>query len=101
MKFQQNSATSRAAAVKILATADTLRGDVYRFIVQFGDWGATDEEIQIGLRLNPSTQRPRRVELVEVGVIEDSQKKRRTASGRWAVVWSVSKPKRQQQKELF
>ena len=101
MKYQQHSETSRAAAVKILSTADTLRGDVYRFIVKNKSWGATDEEMQKGLRMNPSTQRPRRVELCEMGVIEDSNKQRKTSSGRWAVVWSVSKPKRQQQKELF
>ena len=101
MKYQSHSATSRTAAAKILATADTLRGDVYRFIVKFKAWGATDEEMQLGLGMNPSTQRPRRVELVEMGVIEDSQTQRRTTSGRWAVVWSASKPKRQEQKELF
>ena len=50
-------------------------------------YGMTDEEIQDALRMNPSTQRPRRVELVEGGWIVDSQRRRRTRARRDAVVW--------------
>jgi hypothetical protein len=37
--------------------------------------------------MNPSTQRPRRVELVEGGWVEDSGERRPTRSGMDAVVW--------------
>ena len=66
-KYQSHSGTSIAAAQAIEKNAGTLRGLVYRRLVRLGSFGATDEEIQLGLDLNPSTQRPRRVELVEKG----------------------------------
>ena len=47
---------------------------------------STDEEIATQLAMNPSTVRPRRIELVRRGlVVEDGT--RRTASGRMACVW--------------
>jgi len=49
--------------------------------------GATDEEMQVALGMNPSTQRPRRIELVEEGLVVDSHERRRTRSGRAAIVW--------------
>jgi hypothetical protein len=53
--------------------------------------GATDEEIQHELQMNPSTQRPRRIELVEAKLVLDSTMKRPTSSGRQAVVWIARK----------
>jgi hypothetical protein len=48
--------------------------------------GLTDEEQQAALAMNPSTQRPRRIELVRRGlVVEDGARK--TSSGRMAAVW--------------
>jgi hypothetical protein len=48
--------------------------------------GLTDEEQQAALAMNPSTQRPRRIELVRRGfVVEDGARK--TSSGRMATVW--------------
>jgi hypothetical protein len=60
---------------------------VYDYVQVMGDIGATDEEIQDILGMNPSTQRPRRVELVDAGLIRDSGATRKTRSGRPAVVW--------------
>jgi len=87
--YQKHSETGFAAALEIKAPSGTLRRLVYGFIHQSDSHGATDEEIQTGLRMNPSTQRPRRVELVERGLVIDSGKKRLTNSGRQAVVWRV------------
>jgi hypothetical protein len=87
-KYQKHSDTSRAAAHQIEADAATLRGEVYRGILRVLG-GRTDEELQIILDMNPSTERPRRVELVERGLVRDSGKRRRTLSKRWAVVWEV------------
>jgi len=85
--FIRHSDTSRLAAISVLDSARTWRAKVYRYIREAGVNGVTDDEIQRGLGLNPSTQRPRRVELVELGVIADSLDRRRTPSGRLAVVW--------------
>ena len=86
-KYQSHSQTSRQSAQSIESTAQTLRAKVYGFIKDSGPYGATDEELQMVLDMNPSTQRPRRVELVEKGLVKDSGKKRKTKSNRLAVVW--------------
>jgi transcription initiation factor IIE alpha subunit len=50
--------------------------------------GLTDEEMQTRLEMNPSTQRPRRIELARRGMVVEAGT-RRTSSGRMAVVWRV------------
>ncbi len=85
--YQRHSVTSRAAAAEILPKAGTLRRLVYDYIFTAGEYGRTDEEAQVYLRLNPSTQRPRRIELVNAGLVRDSGRTRPTRSGRQATVW--------------
>ena len=51
--------------------------------------GLTDEEMQRRLGMNPSTQRPRRIELARRGLVVECGT-RKTASGRMAVVWRVA-----------
>jgi transcription initiation factor IIE alpha subunit len=51
--------------------------------------GLTDEEMQLRLEMNPSTQRPRRIELARRGLVVEAGT-RRTASGRMATVWRVA-----------
>lgn len=48
--------------------------------------GLTDEEQQLRLGMNPSTQRPRRIELARRGLVVEAGT-RRTSSGRMATVW--------------
>lgn len=87
---QAHSATSKAAAVAIVSDRNTLRKQVYEFIKSKGLNGATDEEIQDGLGMNPSTQRPRRVELWTDGkIVKNGECKRPTKSGRLASVWQA------------
>lgn len=86
-KYQRHSSTSRKAAAEIASGASTLRNQVLDFLRELGDYGATDEEIQLALDMNPSTQRPRRVELVERRLVKNSGKTRLTTSKRSAVVW--------------
>ena len=88
-KYQRRgqAATSHAAAVQELPATGSKRHAVYQFVLDHHEHGATDEEIQTGLDMNPSTQRPRRVELVEQGLLEDSGRTRLTRSRRSAVVW--------------
>lgn len=82
---QKHSATSVAAAHRV-ASAAALRAQVLEYLRERVD-GATDEEIQTALSMGGSTQRPRRVELVNRGLVHDSGRTRRTTSGRQAVVW--------------
>jgi hypothetical protein len=87
MKYQRHSGTSRAAALSIEPATDTLRAAVYSWITRCGMHGATDQEISEALRMPGNTQRPRRVELVDGGHVVDSTRRRKTHSGRDAVVW--------------
>jgi len=88
-KFVAGSETSHAAAVSIEPRRATWRRKVLEAIMASDD-GMTDEELQLALNLNPSTERPRRIELVDEGSICDSGTKRNTTSGRSAVVWRVA-----------
>lgn len=81
-------ATSEEAAERIAPRTNTLRARVYEFIKARGR--ATDEDIVKGLGLNPSTARPRRVELVEAGLVRDSGQVALTESRRRAVLWEVA-----------
>lgn len=84
-------APSVNGSVTSAAAADSLSGKtlnaLQRRVLEFIAWRAsTDEEIATELSMNPSTVRPRRIELVRRGlVVQDGT--RRTASGRMATVW--------------
>lgn len=84
---QRHSETSVAAAAEIKPTAARLREAVCEAIRAAGADGLTDEEMLSATGLQPSTGRPRRVELVQAGRVIDSGRTRRTKSGRSAVVW--------------
>lgn len=86
LPYQQHSGTSREAALSMEQDARTLRQQVLDYIREQGVNGATDEEIQDALHMNPSTQRPRRVELMKMGKITINGT-RKTKSGRLASVW--------------
>lgn len=77
--------TSREAADKALGRSGSQRRRVYEFIVSTG--GATDEELAEALGMNPSSVRPRRLELITAGFIRESGRTRKTASGTPAIVW--------------
>ena len=85
--YQAHSETSREAAEAIKPTASNLRERVYRAIVEHGPM--TDEQIALLLGMNPSTERPRRIELVSAGrVVETGWE--RTKSGRKATLWGAA-----------
>jgi hypothetical protein len=83
----KGSKTSRAAAVSVAPRLNELQGVVMSYIAGRGTRGATDEEITHDLKMNPSTARPRRIELVEMGKVRASTQTRPTVSGRSATVW--------------
>lgn len=85
--FQPRSYTSFLAAKSIEPKAGTLRALVLDYIRKRGEYGATDDECQKELGMEGSTQRPRRVELWDQGLIRDSGKERPTRAGKKAVVW--------------
>lgn len=84
---QAHSATSLMAAFEIEPKAGTLRGAVLAHLRGCGVNGATDNEAQVALGMNPNTQRPRRIELVRGSHVYDSGRTRKTASGHQATVW--------------
>jgi len=88
--FQQHSFTSKQAADQIQESAKTLRAKLFRFIKSRGEYGCTDEEAQTSLPMLPSTQRPRRVELSNLGLIQKNGQTRKTKSNRNAAVWIAS-----------
>lgn len=77
-------------AAKKTANTKTLRAKVYDFIAKRPAKGATLEEIELGLKLSGNTVRPRRKELEERGLIRDSGMRRKTVSGRDAIVWVLA-----------
>ena len=85
--YQKHSETSKAAAKEIEPDAGTQRHKLFGWLYDHGP--ATDQEMQEGVPMDPSTQRPRRVELVRMGIVRDSGEKRKTRSGRQAIVWEV------------
>lgn len=86
----QNTDTSRAAARSIRPKAGTLRAMIRNHIILQGSYGATDEELQKALNLSGSTERPRRIELWNAGLILDSGFVRKTDSGMAAIVWRAA-----------
>lgn len=82
------SITSAMAADSLGSkTLNAMQRRVLAYIEEHGP--STDEEIATGLGMNPSTERPRRIELARRGlVVQDGT--RRTNSGRMAVIWRVS-----------
>ena len=87
--FQGHSVTSWAAAVRFADAAPTARARVRALLEYLAPEGLTDEQITDALHMNPSTERPRRIELTAAGIVVDSRTTRATRSGAQAVVWVV------------
>lgn len=81
-----SSTTSLEAAEHIAESAKSLRA---RVLEALKTGPKTDEELQLYLDMNPSTERPRRIELVAKGLVLDSGERRTTKSGRKAVLWKA------------
>jgi hypothetical protein len=90
---QAHSTTSQEAATSILIHSKSIRAKVWKYLVNKDTTGATDQQIQIDLRLDPSTERPRRRELVLQGFVKDSGFTKKTRSGHNATIWVAVLPK--------
>lgn len=88
---QAHSETSKAAARSMKSARGRTMMLVLETLRWYGDHvidgGQTDEEIQNETGLSGNTERPARVALVAQGLVKDSGRVRKTASGRNAVVW--------------
>jgi len=86
--FQAHSQTSLDAALDMgPRTSETLQTRVYNYLQENGP--ATDIQIQVGLGMDGSTERPRRIELFNQGRIVDHGVHRQL-NGRNATVWAVA-----------
>lgn len=82
-----NPSTSKEAASSVRGRINDLQEQVLAFLQRRGVVGATDEEMQRGIPMLANTQRPRRRELVLDGLVQDSEKRRETSTGKAAIVW--------------
>lgn len=82
--------TTRLAALKALPRTGTQRAEVLDAIIGSGTRGMTDAELQRALGMNPNTERPRRVELVEANWVVDSGQRRASAGADLSIVWVLS-----------
>jgi hypothetical protein len=90
--YQPHSATSKEASAKIAPKLGDLHRKVWAHLNASG--GCTDEQGIAGTGLAASTYRPRRIELVAAGFVEDSGHTARTKADRPATVWRVTKTPR-------
>ena len=79
--------TSDAAARRIEDFVPTLQQRVHDFIRDRGAFGATDDEGELELGIVLRTYTPRRVKLVELGLVVVTEIRRKTRKGRSAAVW--------------
>lgn len=86
---QQHSETSIAAAVAIAPQVNELQAIALGFFLQAGEQGLTDEQLSDLMRRGGSTARPRRIELVEKGLVRDSGRTRPGRSGKKMTVWTI------------
>jgi hypothetical protein len=86
LRYVRDSKTSRAAAEAMVQSADAARQRVYQCIANYGP--ICDRAIQAELAMPGDTQRPRRVELAEQGLIAKAGTI--TLDGRKQTLWKVT-----------
>ena len=89
---QSHSDTSVAAAV---AKIPTFSGERLKVLRELSVYSMTDEEGQHYLGMSGNSYRPARVQLMDAGLVEDSQERRKTGANRLAVVWQITPMGRQ------
>lgn len=87
--FQRHSATSAEAAAKIEKRIGPMHRRILELLAKYPG-GLTDDAMQTLLEMNPSTQRPRRIELASYGRIVPTDTTQLTRSGRAAQVWKLA-----------
>lgn len=92
----KRSGTSQDAAESIHESAATIRAMAYREIVEAGENGLTADECAGQLELSILSVRPRFSELARKDAIQDSGRRRRNVSGKYAIVWVKSETSQNQ-----
>lgn len=81
--------TSRAAAESVAGQATALRDRVLVIYSARPEGGLTADEVASILKIDKGTVRPRVSELVKMGELERTGRRRPNASGRQATVWKI------------
>ena len=90
LPFAKGSATSKAAADSLAGLpVQKLKRKVLECISRYGIQGLTCDEAECDLGMRHQTCSARFYDLHRMGAIVDSGKKRKTRSGRYAVVYVV------------
>ncbi len=92
--YQGHSTTSERAAQQIAGGADSLRRKVLAIIQRQGP--ISDDDGMMCTGMNPSTYRPRRIELCKLGLVRDSGLQGKTRSGRACTLWISCNPSEDQ-----
>ena len=90
----RGSDTSKAAAESVEHATGTLRATVLGVIKSWGAHGATCDEVELYTGLTHQTASARINELHKLSAINDSGRRRKTRSGRNAIVWVAVKEER-------
>ena len=85
----EHTDTSREAAVSILPHVTRLAGELMRLFRTYPSGGFTVDELEVLLHLTHQCCSARARELVLKGLIRDSGQRRKTRSGRNAIVWTL------------
>jgi hypothetical protein len=85
--YARGSDTSKEAAESVEPCSGTLRGVVLEQIAKFGTYGMTCDEAEVATGLTHQTCSARVNELMRLGAIVDSGRRRKTRSKRRATVW--------------
>jgi hypothetical protein len=83
------SETSKQAADRVRSKVERDKDQIEAWLKVFGP--ATDQMIQDALGMDGSSERPRRIDLVNELRVVDSGLKMLTRSESWAVAWTVRK----------
>jgi len=62
----------------------------YQILAALKHGAMTDEELQAACDMNPNTERPRRIELVQIGKVRNSGRFGKTNSGCKAILWELA-----------
>jgi N6-adenosine-specific RNA methylase IME4 len=90
--FVRGSDTSEAAAESVAGNVEALRAIVFDCICSAGERGRTCDAIERRLQMLHQTTSARVRDLALMGKIKDSGQRRKTRSGRSAVVWVKAPP---------
>lgn len=80
------TATSDEAAIAIKPHAETLRRAIHEYVASRGTFGATRNEIESDLSIAGNTVRPRVLELIDQDKLIETDRTRKTPSGRNASI---------------